>query len=189
MLVHDRPRRKGLRRAFVDESGWWLGRGQGEWIVAGRGAAVAVTAAGIALAAYAARQLARAGGGDGEGPHAEGWKSVTVEASPEQVATGGDLPRPLAEIGDAVEVRMLPAPGDRGTEVHARLIPDADLPRVFGDRDPEEGLRVALREAKQLVETGEILRVIPRPHGRRPDTPAGRLVDAVEKSSKGKGIL
>jgi hypothetical protein len=161
----------------------------GRSIVAGRAAGVAAAAAGIAIAGFAAREIARRRGAGGEGPHAEGWKSVTVLATPDEIALAGTLPPPLEEIADALEVRMLPAPGDRGTEVHARILPGVDAREAFGDADPQERLREALRDAKQLVETGDVLRVTPRPHGRRPDTPAGRLVDAVEATSKGTGIL
>jgi hypothetical protein len=157
--------------------------------VAGRAMGVVAAVAGVALASLAARELARGRGVEGEGPHSEGWRSVTVLATPDEIAPAGALPAPLEEIAEALEVRMLPAPGDRGTELHARILEGADTQRVFGDRDPVSSVRAALREAKQLVETGEILRVIPRPHGHRPDTPAGRLVDAAEEKSKGTGIL
>lgn len=48
------------------------------------------------------------------------WRAVTVLRSPEQIGTGADLPAPLAALGDRVEVRVTPAPGDRGAELAAR---------------------------------------------------------------------
>jgi hypothetical protein len=58
------------------------------------------------------------------------------------------LPEPLAALGDAVEVSRTPAPGDRGTEVRVRVV---DRRRV-----PRERARLALRQAKELLETGEV---------------------------------
>ncbi|MET8090274.1 hypothetical protein [Micromonospora sp. NPDC005220] len=78
------------------------------------------------------------------------------------VAPGGQFPEPLAGLGDAVEVQVRPAPGGRGTEIAVRLRDGARLPvvaaarRVTG-RDPEQAIRAALRESKQLIETSEVL--------------------------------
>ncbi|MFI5914445.1 hypothetical protein [Dactylosporangium sp. NPDC051541] len=81
------------------------------------------------------------------------WHSVTVNCSPEEL---DPLPAPLDELGFPVEVRIQPAPGDRGTELAARVAPGADPERV-------RRLRAALREARSLAEVGEVL---------RPDAPA-----------------
>ena len=54
--------------------------------------------------------------------------------------------------------------------------PRAALARISG-HDPRQQVRSALRQSKQLVEVGEVLRVEPTPHGRRPPTPTGKLVD------------
>jgi len=40
-----------------------------------------------------------------------------------------------------------------------------------------------------LLEAGEILRDEPMPHGKRPSTPTGRLVDEWEKRAQGGGYL
>lgn len=48
---------------------------------------------------------------------------------------------------------------------------------------------MALRDAKQLFETGEILRATPRPHGHRPTTLFGAAVDKAEDEAKGEGVL
>src|SRR5918997_1175237 len=64
--------------------------------------------------------------------------------------------------GDAVEGRVRPAPGGRGTELAARLRqgapsgPAGALARVSGS-DPRQELRAALRQSRQLLETGEVL--------------------------------
>jgi hypothetical protein len=50
-------------------------------------------------------------------------------------------------------------------------------------------MRIALRDSKQLVETGQIMRVHPRPHGARTRSPGGMLIDLVERRAKGKGVL
>jgi len=96
------------------------------------------------------------------------WIMVTVNCSPQRLASRADLPEPLTRLGDAVDIKICPAPGDRGTELGARL---RDLPRtrVHGmvDRRLEEDPRLmverALREAKAMIEAGEVI---------RPDWPA-----------------
>lgn len=110
-------------------------------------AAVAVAVA----AGVVAVRRARAGARRGRWPArprrqpAPRWHTVTVNRTQEQVAPQGRLPDPLARLAGAVEVRLRPAPADRGTEVAAR-------------RDGGGALRRALRETRQLVETGEVLR-------------------------------
>ncbi len=107
------------------------------------------------------------------------WRVVTVLADPDRLA---DLPAPLAALGDRVETRVTPAPGGKGTELAARY---RGTPT-----DQEVGrLRQALREAKQLVEVGEVLRMDPRPHGERADTPGGRLLDGAVAASRREGLL
>lgn len=106
----------------------------------------------------------------------------------------GQVPDPLAALGDRVEVRVRPAPGGRGTEFAARLRGSeptgvrSALASSGGD-DPREQLRSALRQAKQLIEVGELLRVHPVPHGRRPPTPTGKLVDSATRRAGGEGLL
>ncbi|MFD2763463.1 hypothetical protein [Micromonospora eburnea] len=102
-------------------------------------------------------------------PHAAGtdprpgrWQVVTVAGRPEDVLPPGRWPEPLRRLDGAVEVYARPAPGGRGTELAARpLGGELRLPglaaHLVGD-DPGRFLRQALREAKQLAETGEVLR-------------------------------
>jgi hypothetical protein len=83
------------------------------------------------------------------------WLVVTVNIAPAEVTgEGGRLPEPLRRLGEAVEVQIRPAPGDRGAELRAR--PRAPEGHKAG---PEawRGLRLALRHSKQLLDTGEIL--------------------------------
>ncbi|WP_432119389.1 hypothetical protein [Streptomyces sp. bgisy032] len=49
----------------------------------------------------------------------ERWLTVTVNVDP--AAIHEKLPAPLCEYGDSIETRILPAPGDRGTELAVRL--------------------------------------------------------------------
>jgi hypothetical protein len=132
------------------------------WVATGA-AAAAVTAGGVAVG------RALAGHGRGNWPvvhsaderHAH-WQVVTVNRSCEELMPDGRLPEPLAELGDRVEVRTCPAPGDRGTELAVRLRVGEPsgltgmAAHLTGD-DPRLALRAALRRAKQVAETGEVL--------------------------------
>jgi len=106
------------------------------------------------------------------------WRVVTVQRSEADVVGAMS---PLTALGSGIETRLSTAPGDRGTELAARILPGSDL-------EPDE-LRIALRQTKQLAEAGEIAVVNPAPHGHRPSTPQGLLLDRVAKAAEGKGIL
>ncbi|MFC0678244.1 hypothetical protein ACFFGH_10375 [Lysobacter korlensis] len=146
---------------------------------------------GAVLALAGAALLARRAGDDEPAPEDDRWLTVTVAASREEVAPNGAPPHPLAELGDRVEWRLEPAPGDRGIELSAR--PRAgfagELRELAHGRDPRETVRIAVRESKQLIEAGEVLRIDPRPSGARPQTPAGAIVDTVVRRSHGEGVL
>jgi len=150
----------------------------------GAGAGVAASAA--AAAAALARRHAE------KQPVADGWKSVTVLATPDDIAPGGVVGPPFDRLAEVVETRLLPAPGDRGTELHARVLPgsraEAVVRRQLGG-DPADTLRRALRELKTRVETGEVLQQLPRPEGHRKHTVAGALVDGAERRAFGAGAL
>ncbi len=146
-------------------------------IVVGVGASAA---AAVTLRALV-RSMARSGG----------WKSVTVLADAEQLTVDGVYPGPLASLGDAVEVRLDEAPAGQGTVLSARVAPGAaasERVRSISGVRPDDAVRAALRDAKSLIETGQVLRIDPRPHGTRPETPTGKLIDAFDHT-KGKGIL
>ncbi|OLB64763.1 MAG: hypothetical protein AUI10_09715 [Actinobacteria bacterium 13_2_20CM_2_72_6] len=68
-----------------------------------------------------------------------GWLVATVYRSPTDIAPEGHLPEPLERLGDAVDVQIRPAPGDRGTELSAR-------PRLAA-----HGTRAATRDAWRTV--------------------------------------
>lgn len=106
--------------------------------VAGAGVAAASRRGGVGAA------KTTVSGGDVD----DRWHSITINCSPERL---GPMPAPLDELGFPVEIRIRPAPGDRGTELSARVTgPGAD-------RDTVRHLRRALREARSLAEVGEVL--------------------------------
>jgi hypothetical protein len=109
------------------------------------------------------------------------WRAVTVLREPADVDAAG-LPAPLAALGDRIEVRTTPAPGDRGTELAARY-------RGTPGEEEIGDLRAALREAKALLEVGEVLRVDPQPHGTRPATPQGAALEGAAKAAPREGVL
>jgi uncharacterized membrane protein len=131
---------------------------------------------------------------DGSSGGRNRWRAVTVAREPEEVMPQGRVPEPLAALGELVEVGVRVAPGGKGTELRARLrAPEPQgaasaAARLSGD-DPRQRVRSALREAKQLIEVGEVLRVDPTPHGRRKATPAGAAVEASAKRAAGEGVL
>ncbi|GAA1819984.1 hypothetical protein GCM10009835_45390 [Planosporangium flavigriseum] len=119
------------------------------------------------------------------------WHVVTINKSPEEVAPGGRLPEPLAKLGDEVEVQVNRAVGDRGTALAARLRHEptgvaATAARVAGT-DPRQRVRVALRESKQLIETGEILQ--PEKVSTVKRTLTGLPVDFAVSRARGEGRL
>ncbi|MDM4720213.1 hypothetical protein QTQ03_11730 [Micromonospora sp. WMMA1363] len=107
---------------------------------------------------------------DAEPPPA-GWQVVTVDRTPGEVLPGGRWPEPLRRLGGSVQVRARTAPGHRGTELAARPLSGAPPPglaaHLVGD-DPARMVRAALRQAKQLTETGEVLRADRTPMDRGP---------------------
>lgn len=107
------------------------------------------------------------------------WRVVTVQRSEADVI--GAM-APLTALGGAIETRLSAAPGDRGTELAARI-------RAGHDELSPDEVRIALRQTKQLAEAGEIAVVHPASHGHRRATPQGALLDAVARLSEGKGVL
>ncbi|GAA1521180.1 hypothetical protein [Kribbella lupini] len=123
---------------------------------------------------------------------ASGWLVVTVLRDPTEL-DAAKLPAPLAEFGDRIEVRIRPAAGSKGTELAVRLrdreqsSSGGALNRLRGS-DPQADLRSALRQAKQLIEVGEVLAVDPAPHGRRTATPGGVLLESWTKAAPKAGV-
>lgn len=159
-----------------------------------RGIGVAALALGGGAVVVVRQLQQRAAGSGGAQDARSRWRAVTINRDPEDVMPRGERPAPLAELGDLVEVEVRPAPGAKGTELRARLrAPEPSgagsvAARVTGD-DPRQRVRAALREAKQLIEVGEVLRVDPTPHGRRSATPTGAIVEAATKRAAGEGVL
>lgn len=127
----------------------------------------------------------------GGGEPGSGWLAVTVVCEPSALDTA-HLPTPLAELGDRIEVRVQAAPDGKGTELAARL---RDRESSGGARgrlsgsDAQADVRSALRQAKQLIEVGEVLAVDPAPHGERTATPPGKLLEAWTKVAPKGGVL
>jgi hypothetical protein len=125
---------------------------------------------------------------DRSGPDT-GWLAVTILCEPQDIDSG-QLPEPLAELGDRIDVRVGRAPGDKGTELRARLRDSSSghaAGRLTGT-DAQSDLRSALRRAKQLIEVGEVLRVDPTPHGERASTPGGLLLEAWTRTAPKAGV-
>jgi hypothetical protein len=108
------------------------------------------------------------------------WLAVTVNRPPQEIPTEDGLPGPLADLGDGVEVRIQPAPADKGTEISAR-------PRGSSSKDYRQKVRKALRETKQILETGEVLSPDWPPTTK--DTPGGKLLGTATSRSQSEGLL
>ncbi|OYP14717.1 hypothetical protein CFC35_09420 [Streptomyces sp. FBKL.4005] len=153
------------------------------------GKSLTVAAAGLAAGAFAVMRRAKAHpSGTAAGDR---WLTVTVNRAPHDVPAD-KLPAPLQAYRDRIETRIRPAPGDRGTELAVRLKetgPDTahSLPARLAGTDPRQDLRRALREAKALLEAGEVLRpdTPPTTH----DTPGGKLVGLLSRRAGGEGVL
>jgi hypothetical protein len=77
-----------------------------------------------------------------------GTRHVITVFRPFDELNAAELPAPLTELRDAVEIELRPAPDDRGTEIAVR-------PR---DGAVTSGtIRRALRASRSLLETGDVL--------------------------------
>ncbi|WP_409055671.1 hypothetical protein [Streptomyces sp. SYP-A7185] len=146
--------------------------------------ATAVAAAGAAVY-LRARKAARAEGTQ-EGP----WHVVTVGRPRAELMPDGKLPPPLDGLGDGVEIRAADAPGGRGTEIAARRTAPrgtAEGLRSMAGSSTDQQIREALREFKQLTETGEVLRTEGQPAGRR--KPGGMPLGLAARRARKEGLL
>jgi hypothetical protein len=153
-----------------------------------------VVVAGVGAGVLVVRRMsARQPSNDAAGQARDRWHTVTVNRPPEEVATDGRLAGPLAELSDAVEVQIRPAPGGRGTEVAARLRSGAAPSGLGGiaaraaGNDPRQQVRSALRQTKQLLETGEVLSPDKPPTTRR--TLRGLPLELAARRARGEGRL
>ncbi len=120
------------------------------------------------------------------------WHTVTINRPPDEVAPNGRLPEPLAKLGGTVEVQARPAPGDRGTEVAARLrdpVPSGpgEAAARFKGQDPRGPVRRALRDSRALLERGEVLSP-DKPPTTHPG-PGGKLIAALAGRAREEGGL
>jgi hypothetical protein len=148
---------------------------------AGAATAAAAARTGLLIAALR-RSRVRPGSSASRSTPGDPWRAVTVNQPAGQLKPDGELPAPLAALGDRVEVRITPAPDGKGTEIAART-------RGEADSEIRPAIRLALREAKSLIETGEVLRVSPQPAGRRTPTPAGKLLDVITRRARAEGVV
>jgi uncharacterized membrane protein len=156
-------------------------------------AAAIAAGAGIIIQQISRSRVRAPADGTGAEPRNR-WRAVTVNKAPGEVTPDGNLPKPLADLGDSVEVRITPAADSKGTELAARLRePEPSgagaLPARLSGRDPRQAVRSALRESKQLLEVGEILRVDPQPAGDRTPTPMGKLLETATRRAGGEGVV
>jgi hypothetical protein len=138
------------------------------------------------------RLLSPDGAAHHNGRGTDRWHFVTINRSPEDVQPEGRLPEPLAKLGDRIDVQVRIAPGNRGTELGARLrdpVPTGpgELAARTTGQDPRQALRAALRECQWLLETGEVLQPDPHPSTRR--TLTSLPLKLATRRARGEGRL
>ena len=109
------------------------------------------------------RIVSRQAGNGAAGQVPDRWHSVTVNRPPEEVAPEGRLPEPLAAPGRRRRGPGAPGSG-RSRHRAGRPAAQRDCPVGLGGiaaraagNDPRQQVRSALRQSKQLLETGEVL--------------------------------
>ncbi|AJP05405.1 hypothetical protein TU94_32395 [Streptomyces cyaneogriseus subsp. noncyanogenus] len=121
------------------------------------------------------------------------WLTVTINRPIDDIGTGEKPPPPLDRFGESIDVRTRPAPGGRGTELAVRPAErearerSSSVPARLSGQDPRQELRHALREAKAVLEAGEVLHADTPPTTR--PTPAGKLLGLLNRRSGGEGVL
>jgi hypothetical protein len=119
------------------------------------------------------------------------WLMVTINCPPDRLSPD-DLPAPVARLRAKAEVTIRPAPGGRGTEFGLRLHEPppgglAALAARLSGNDPRQELRSALRDAKSLMETGEVIKPARPPTTRQ--TVLGKPLELMIRRSGGEGRL
>jgi hypothetical protein len=143
-------------------------------------------------AVVARRLLSSDGDAHHNGRKTDRWHFVTINRSPQEVQPDGRLPQPLAELADRVDVQVRPAPGNRGTELGARVrgtVPSgpAELAARIAGQDPRQAVRTALRHCQWLLETGEVLQ--PDPHTSSRRTVTNLPLKIATRRARGEGRL
>ncbi|MCO5969240.1 hypothetical protein NDW01_12610 [Actinoallomurus sp. WRP6H-15] len=119
------------------------------------------------------------------------WQMVTINYPPQRLSEPGELPEPIARFGEALEIMIRPAPGGRGTELGARLRESPARGRIAkaagrtAEGDARQVVQSALRAAKSLIETGEVLQPPAPPTTRR--RTAARLSELATLRAGGEG--
>jgi hypothetical protein len=148
-----------------------------------RSTVLAGVGAGVGVGVATARRIrSLVGSAVPSAPGGDRHFAVTVLRPIDEVAPDGRPPERLAELGDVAVLDVRPAPGDRGPEVHLHLREDPS-----GDGDEiRRRVRTALRETKQLLETGEVLRP-DRPTTTQP-TATNAPLRAATAAARGEGV-
>jgi uncharacterized membrane protein len=105
------------------------------------------------------------------------WQAEIVRDSPNEAIAWKSVPGTTAVPNGGV-VRFVPAPGDRGTEIHLELAYSppggaigAAFAKLFGE-EPSQQVAGDLRRLKQVLETGEVVHsdasIHPGAHPARP---------------------
>jgi hypothetical protein len=170
-----------IGRALLASAGVAIGRA----LLAAAGVA-GTAAVGAGVAKWL---VSRNGGVIGDRAPHNRWLMVTINCPPQAFPTAGNLPEPVRKLTGMAEVMTRIAPGDRGTELGMRLreqpspVATGLAARIAGD-DPRQQIRAALRDAKSMIEAGEVLRPDePTTH----PTPAGKVLDFAAKRAYGEG--
>ncbi|GAA0250383.1 hypothetical protein [Cryptosporangium japonicum] len=150
------------------------------------GTRVVTTVAAVGVTGWAARRvLTRRAARNSSVPNR--WRFVTVNVSPDRVTP---YPEPLRSLGPDAEIVVRPAPGGKGTEIGVRLAEGEPTgakaaAQRFAGTDPRQAVRAALRDAKQLLEVGEVLS--PDRPGTTEKTLTGKPLELAIAHAKGEG--
>jgi uncharacterized membrane protein len=97
------------------------------------------------------------------------WEAVLVEERPNELIAWRSLEG--SDVQNAGVIRFVPAPGNRGTEIHLELsysppagIIGSTIAKLFGG-DPGQQIQDDLYAFKQVMETGEVSRSDGNPTG------------------------
>jgi uncharacterized membrane protein len=114
------------------------------------------------------------------------WDAEITEDRPNERIAWRSLPD--ADVTNDGSVEFLPAPGDRGTEVHVEIHYDppggklgALVAKLFGE-EPDQQVADDLRRLKQVIEVGEVFRSEASPEGQGRPYLAQRPAKHLERS-------